>query len=149
MAKISWRDVPVTNRSGAVTGEARLALLREYRDSGVMAEAWPCSQADFDGPWNDDGPRASGPAPEQIDWAGLGDASKVYTLRVKDAPGQPVRDLTADAETLEEAREEAKELVGQGFIGGSVALFEGVPDYSDAPVALFRCEDEGVIELEA
>jgi hypothetical protein len=81
--KISWRDVPVTNRSGAVTGEDRLALLRSYRDSGVMGEAWPVTQDAFDGPWDDDGPKASGPAPEQIDWEGLDGELALGLLRAR------------------------------------------------------------------
>jgi hypothetical protein len=101
MAKISWRDVPVTNREGAVTGEARLALLRSYRDSGEMGEAWPVSQDEFNGPWDDDGPKASGPAPDQIDWDGLG--------------GEQIS--AAEGTAGEWAREHGEELVGHPDCG--------------------------------
>jgi hypothetical protein len=83
-SKISWRDVPVTSREGSVKGEARLALLREYRDSGEMNAAWPVDQDAFDGPWDDNGPKASGPAPDQIDWAGFDESDKSVTVEGAD-----------------------------------------------------------------
>jgi hypothetical protein len=77
MAKLFWRDVPLCQGRRAVEAVAigsndprRVALLREYRRSGRMADGWACTPEDLDLLESHQAAVVL-PGPEEIDWTGF------------------------------------------------------------------------------
>lgn len=70
-----------------------------------------------------------------------------YTIAIQEQPGQPRKILDLDETTEAEARRAAREQAGQGYIGGSVALYAGDARTEDLDaVAVYERQAQQVIE---